>query len=222
MSRVVAVGRKGNPGRLGVGPGGRAGQLAGGGSWTWAGDLGAEPLEVRALLSGQTVSLIKDVNAVETDPENLTPAGSNLFYTVEDSTDTGVDLMVTNAGGTQVLLDTGSPEPRRARSYSSRRHGGREQHLLHRNPPRPSTQSISPPDENAAIDSALDQQRDRGGHRAGLHQLRVCDGRAISGVLGSTLVFNTDYVQGDGGITTTCGPISPDSTTPTVSRTEAV
>ena len=70
--------------------------------------LGAEPLEVRALLSGQTVQLIKDVNAVETYPADLTPAGSNLFYKVEDSTDTGVDLMVTNAGGTQVLLDTGS------------------------------------------------------------------------------------------------------------------
>ncbi len=70
--------------------------------------LGVEPLEVRALLSGQTVQLIKDVNEVPTYPADLTPAGSNLFYEVEDSTGKGVDLMVTNAGGTQVLMETGS------------------------------------------------------------------------------------------------------------------
>ena len=68
--------------------------------------LGAEPLEARLLLSGQAVQLIKDVNNARDLPQDLTPAGSNLFYTVEDSTRTGVDLMVTNAGGTQILLDT--------------------------------------------------------------------------------------------------------------------
>ncbi len=70
--------------------------------------LGVEPLEVRALLSGQTVRLINDVNATPTYPADLTPAGSNLFYEVEDSIGKGVNLMVTNAGGTQVLMDTGS------------------------------------------------------------------------------------------------------------------
>jgi ELWxxDGT repeat protein len=69
---------------------------------------GVEALEVRALLSGQTVQLIKDVNAVESFPSNLTPAGSNLFYTVEDSTNTGIELVATNAQGTQVLQDFGS------------------------------------------------------------------------------------------------------------------
>ena len=97
VSRVVAVGRNGNPGRMRGRPCARGGQLAGAGSWSLGRGLGAEPLEVRALLSGRTVSLIKDVNAVETNPVNLTPAGSNLFYTVEDSTDTGANLMVTNA-----------------------------------------------------------------------------------------------------------------------------
>ena len=43
-----------------------------------------EPLEVRALLSGLTVQSIKDVNSVESYPADLTPAGSNLFYLVED------------------------------------------------------------------------------------------------------------------------------------------
>jgi ELWxxDGT repeat protein len=70
--------------------------------------LGAEALEVRCLLSGQTVQLIKDVNAVESYPSNLTPVGSNLFYVAEDSTDNGPELAVTNAQGTQVLKDFGS------------------------------------------------------------------------------------------------------------------
>ncbi len=109
VSRVVAVGRKGDPGRMRRRPWRARGATRRSRVVDLGRGLGAEPLEVRALLSGQTVSLIKDVNAVETDPVNLTPAGSNLFYTVEDSTDTGADLMVTNASGTQVLLDTGTP-----------------------------------------------------------------------------------------------------------------
>jgi ELWxxDGT repeat protein len=76
--------------------------------------LGVEPLEVRALLSGQTVQLIKDVNTVLTYPQDLTPAGPNLYYEAEDSSHQGVELAVTNASGTQVLLDTGSGS-----SYSS-------------------------------------------------------------------------------------------------------
>ena len=70
--------------------------------------LGAEALEVRALLSGLTAQLIQDVNTVETYPSDLTPAGSNLFYQVEDSTGSGPELAVTNAGGTQLLKDFGS------------------------------------------------------------------------------------------------------------------
>jgi ELWxxDGT repeat protein len=72
---------------------------------------GVESLEVRALLSGQAVQLIKDVNTVESFPADLTPAGSNLFYLVKDSSDTGFDLMVTNAGGTQILGDSGGSSP---------------------------------------------------------------------------------------------------------------
>ncbi len=64
-----------------------------------------ETLEVRTLLSSATAQLIKDVNAVPTFPSSLTPAGSNLFYLVEDSTDSGVDLEVTNPGGNQLLMD---------------------------------------------------------------------------------------------------------------------
>ena len=83
-----------------------------------------EPLEVRALLSGETVQLIKDVNTVESYPADLTPAGSNLFYLVKDSIGTGVDLMVTNAGGTQVLGDSGgAPDATYAASPSSPRSG---------------------------------------------------------------------------------------------------
>ena len=70
--------------------------------------LGAETLEVRALLSGQTVQLIKDVNSVELYPSSLTPAGTNLFFEVEDSTHTGVELVVENSSGSQVLVDTGA------------------------------------------------------------------------------------------------------------------
>ncbi len=70
--------------------------------------LETEALEVRALLSGQTVQLIQDVNTVETHPSDLTPAGSNLFYQVEDSSGSGSELVVTNASGTQVLKDFGS------------------------------------------------------------------------------------------------------------------
>ena len=73
--------------------------------------MGIEPLEVRALLSGQTVQLIKDVNSVESYPAELTPAGSNLFYLVDDSSGTGVNLKVTNAGGTQTLGDSSGSSP---------------------------------------------------------------------------------------------------------------
>ena len=69
---------------------------------------GIESLEVRALLSGQTVQVIRDVNAIDVYPSSLSPAGSNLYYLVEDGTDTGVALMVTNAGGTQILQDFGA------------------------------------------------------------------------------------------------------------------
>jgi ELWxxDGT repeat protein len=64
-----------------------------------------ETLEVRTLLSSTTAQLINDVNAVPSFPSDLTPAGSNLFYLVEDSTDSGNNLEVTNASGTQVLMD---------------------------------------------------------------------------------------------------------------------
>ncbi|MGP0064204.1 MAG: putative Ig domain-containing protein [Isosphaeraceae bacterium] len=73
--------------------------------------LALEPLEVRTLLSGQAVQLIKDVNTIESYPADLTPAGSNLFYLVEDSSNSGVDLMVTNSIGTQILGDSGGSSP---------------------------------------------------------------------------------------------------------------
>jgi hypothetical protein len=71
VSRGAAVGRTGNPGRI-AGRSRRARETTHRRRVVDLGwGLGAEPLEVRALLSGQTVSLIKDVNAVETDPVNL-------------------------------------------------------------------------------------------------------------------------------------------------------
>lgn len=80
--------------------------------------IGAEPLEVRALLSGQTVQLIKDVNTVETYPSNLTPAGSNLFYEVEDSSGTGQELVATTSTGTTVVHDFGTSSSGYGYSYS--------------------------------------------------------------------------------------------------------
>ncbi len=138
--------------------------------------LGAEPLEVRALLSGQTVQLIQDVNTVEAYPSGLTPAGSNLFYTVADSTGASSDLMVTNAEGTQSLPDTGSsmdtaspygrarsPAPLHLTAVGNR-------HILRREPsptPRQRRRLYS----NASTQDAptLDQRRDGGGPRACLH-----------------------------------------------------
>ncbi len=64
-----------------------------------------EALEVRTLLSSASAQLIADINAVPSYPSDLTPAGSNLFYLVEDSTDSGLDLEVTNSGGTHLLMD---------------------------------------------------------------------------------------------------------------------
>ena len=64
-----------------------------------------EALEARALLTAVAVQAIKDIKTSDQYPAQLTPAGSNLFYVVEDSTNSGQDLVVTNAGGTQVLKD---------------------------------------------------------------------------------------------------------------------
>ena len=66
--------------------------------------LSLDLLEVRTLLSSQTVQLIKDVNAVDTYPSNLTAAGSNLFSLVEDSTNSGQELEATIASGTTTGL----------------------------------------------------------------------------------------------------------------------
>ena len=88
----------GGPGALATGRGGLS---------TWVGASLAEALEVRALLSGLTAQLIQDVNTVEAYPSDLTPAGSNLFYQIEDSAGSGPELVVTNASGTQVLKDFG-------------------------------------------------------------------------------------------------------------------
>jgi ELWxxDGT repeat protein len=63
-------------------------------------------LEARTLLSTVTAQLIKDVNSVDSFPSNLTPAGSNLFSLVEDSTGSGPELEVTSSAGvSQGLLD---------------------------------------------------------------------------------------------------------------------
>ncbi len=72
------------------------------------GGLGPEALEVRTLLSGQAVQLVKDVNTIESHPSQLTPVGSNLFFVVQDGTGTGTELVVENASGTQVLKDVSS------------------------------------------------------------------------------------------------------------------
>lgn len=62
-------------------------------------------LEERTLLSTVAVDPIKDVKTIDEYPAQLTPAGTNLFYVVEDATDSGQDLVATTAGGTQVLRD---------------------------------------------------------------------------------------------------------------------
>ncbi len=68
------------------------------------GSFGVESLETRALLSNFNVSLVKDINSVDLFPAQLTPAGTNLFYTVADGTSTGEELVVTTAGGTTTKL----------------------------------------------------------------------------------------------------------------------
>lgn len=67
-----------------------------------------ETLEARALLATVAVGPILDAKTVDTYPAALTPAGSNLFYVVEDSTNSGQDLVVTNTSGTTVLHDFSS------------------------------------------------------------------------------------------------------------------
>ena len=66
--------------------------------------LSLDLLEVRTLLSSQTVQLLKDVNAVDSYPSNMTSAGSNLFFLVEDTSNTGQELEATSASGTTVAL----------------------------------------------------------------------------------------------------------------------
>ena len=56
-------------------------------------------------LSTVSVEPIKDAKTVDQYPAQLTPADSNLFYVVEDSSNAGEDLVVSNSGGTQVLKD---------------------------------------------------------------------------------------------------------------------
>jgi ELWxxDGT repeat protein len=59
--------------------------------------FGVEVLESRALLSN--VSLVDDINSVDLYPQQLTPAGTNLFYTIANSDNTGTLLAVTTSGG---------------------------------------------------------------------------------------------------------------------------
>jgi ELWxxDGT repeat protein len=66
--------------------------------------LGVESLETRALLSNYSASLVKDINTVDIHPSNLTPAGTNLYYTIADSANTGQELAVTTAGGGSTVL----------------------------------------------------------------------------------------------------------------------
>ncbi len=67
-----------------------------------------ETLEARALLATVAVGPILDPKTVDTYPAALTPAGANLFYVAEDSTNSGQDLVVTNASGTAILHDFSS------------------------------------------------------------------------------------------------------------------
>src|SRR5271166_3656841 len=61
--------------------------------------LAVEALETRALLSTIAATPVKDINTVDSYPAELTPAGTNLFYTVDGSTAGGVELAVTTGGG---------------------------------------------------------------------------------------------------------------------------
>ncbi len=77
-----------------------------------------EPLEPRALLSTVAVGPVKDARTADTYPADPTPAGSNLFYVVEDSTNSGQELVVTNGGGTSVVRDFSSASTSAASSPS--------------------------------------------------------------------------------------------------------
>ncbi|MHB1559579.1 MAG: ELWxxDGT repeat protein [Isosphaeraceae bacterium] len=78
-----------------------------------------ESLEPRALLAAVAVGPILDSKTADTYPAALTPAGSNLFYVVEDSTNSGQELVVTNsAGATAVLHDFSSASTSTASSPS--------------------------------------------------------------------------------------------------------
>jgi ELWxxDGT repeat protein len=64
-----------------------------------------EALEPRALLSTVAATLVNEINTVDAFPAELTPAGTNLFYTVEGSEPGGTELAVTTSGGTSRLLE---------------------------------------------------------------------------------------------------------------------
>ena len=51
------------------------------------------------------VSLVDDINSVDLYPQHLTPAGTNLFYTIANSDNTGTLLAVTTSGGTTTELN---------------------------------------------------------------------------------------------------------------------
>jgi ELWxxDGT repeat protein len=95
VSRLVKMEKKGNSGRL-------SGRPRGANSTRLR---SVESLEERTLLSTVSVEPIQDVKTVDLYPAQLTPAGSNLFYVVEDSSNDGEDLVVTNSSGTQVVKD---------------------------------------------------------------------------------------------------------------------
>ncbi len=94
-SRLVKVEKKGNTGRLSTRPGRTCRTRI----------RSVESLEERTLLSTVSVEPIQDVKTVDLYPAQLTPAGTNLFSVVEDSSNDGQDLVVTNSGGTQVVKD---------------------------------------------------------------------------------------------------------------------
>ena len=72
------------------------------------------------MLSGVTATLVKDINTIDSYPSELTPAGSNLFYTVEGSAAGGVALAVTTSAGTTHILQDFTPgQASSAMSYPS-------------------------------------------------------------------------------------------------------
>ncbi len=70
-----------------------------------------EALESRTLLATIPATLVRDINTVDTYPAELTPAGTNLFYTVKGSGPTGVELAITTVGGGSRLLQDFTPGP---------------------------------------------------------------------------------------------------------------